>query len=303
VHEVLRSPGQPLDAQTRAFMDPRFGHDFSSVRLHTDEKAAESAQAVSALAYTVGHDIVFAAGQYHPNGSAGKSLMAHELTHVVQQEKESGGSTPALAGHDASYEQEADSMSRSIVSGARGDVRQTAERASLQRSIDPRPCLNDVYTKGVDATFGTPNFSGGFVLWYYNQTHQPVPSNLWDGFGHCWIACEGAKHCGSATTLVAGKAREFYRQYLDSKPHDSYEQDTNNQTLGRGYAKAGADCTVACQAAALPGGALDRSAPQVELWTPQRGRYPAPPSAAPAAGVTPPSPPAPGGSPSTPPTK
>src|SRR5262245_44078336 len=52
VHEVLRSPGQPLDAQTRAFMEPRFGHDFSGVRVHTDARAAESAQAVNSLAYT-----------------------------------------------------------------------------------------------------------------------------------------------------------------------------------------------------------------------------------------------------------
>src|SRR2546430_4522328 len=57
VHEVLRSPGQPLDRETRAFMEPRFGHDFSNVRVHTDAKAAESACAVSALAYTVGADI------------------------------------------------------------------------------------------------------------------------------------------------------------------------------------------------------------------------------------------------------
>src|SRR5262245_23115221 len=58
-HEVLRSPGQPLDAGARAFMEPRFGHDFSGVRVHTDTNAAESARAVNALAYTMGQDIVF----------------------------------------------------------------------------------------------------------------------------------------------------------------------------------------------------------------------------------------------------
>jgi hypothetical protein len=57
VHEVLRSPGQPLDAATRAFFEPRFGHDFSDVRVHTDARAADSALAVNALAYTVGHDV------------------------------------------------------------------------------------------------------------------------------------------------------------------------------------------------------------------------------------------------------
>jgi len=85
VHDVLRAPGQPLDAATRAFMEPRFGHDFSGVRVHADLRAAESAQAVNALAYTVGRDVVFGAGQYAPTTNAGRRLMAHELTHVVQQ--------------------------------------------------------------------------------------------------------------------------------------------------------------------------------------------------------------------------
>lgn len=87
VHEVLRSPGQPLDAATRAFFEPRFGHDFSRVRVHTDAKAAESARAVNALAYTVGRDVVFGTGQYMPKTVAGHSLLAHELTHVVQQRR------------------------------------------------------------------------------------------------------------------------------------------------------------------------------------------------------------------------
>lgn len=85
VHEVLRSPGQPLDAVTRAYMEPRFGHDFSGVRMHTDEKAAESARAVNALAFTVGRDVVFGAGQYAMETNAGKNLIAHELMHVIQQ--------------------------------------------------------------------------------------------------------------------------------------------------------------------------------------------------------------------------
>jgi hypothetical protein len=134
VDEVLHSPGQPLDANARAFMEPRFGHDFSrvalntnrsvsapltigaphdefeqeaekmahrvmsqsaasadtkrdfsKVRIHTDGQAAESARAVNALAYTVGNDIVFGAGQYRPNSAVGEHLLAHELTHVVQQ--------------------------------------------------------------------------------------------------------------------------------------------------------------------------------------------------------------------------
>lgn len=85
VEEVMRSPGQPLDASTRAFMEPRFGHDFARVRVHTDARAAESARAVNALAYTVGRHVVFGAGRYAPGGGEGRRLLAHELAHVVQQ--------------------------------------------------------------------------------------------------------------------------------------------------------------------------------------------------------------------------
>ena len=74
VHQALRSTGQPLDAQTRAFMEPRIGHDLSAVRIHTGPRADQSAQAVHALAYTVGKDTVFAAGQYDPHSAAGRRL-------------------------------------------------------------------------------------------------------------------------------------------------------------------------------------------------------------------------------------
>jgi hypothetical protein len=85
VHDVLRSPGQPLDKTTRSFMEPRFGRDFSDVRVHTDVTAAASAQAVNALAYTAGKDIVFRSGQYAPTTHFGQKLIAHELSHVMQQ--------------------------------------------------------------------------------------------------------------------------------------------------------------------------------------------------------------------------
>jgi hypothetical protein len=85
VHEVLRSPGQPLDPASRAYFEPRFRHDFSRVRVHTDDVAEQSAQGLNAHAYVVGHDIVFGAGQYAPGTHAGGRLLAHELTHVVQQ--------------------------------------------------------------------------------------------------------------------------------------------------------------------------------------------------------------------------
>jgi len=85
VHDVVGSPGQALDPSVRAFMESRFNHDFSRVRVHTDGRAAGSADAVQARAYTVGESIVFGAGEYAPDTHRGRSLLAHELTHVVQQ--------------------------------------------------------------------------------------------------------------------------------------------------------------------------------------------------------------------------
>ncbi len=85
VHDVLSSPGQPLDATARAFFEPRFGRDFSRVRVHTDAKAADSARVLNAVAYTVGEDVVFGADHYAPQAEEGRRLLAHELTHVVQQ--------------------------------------------------------------------------------------------------------------------------------------------------------------------------------------------------------------------------
>lgn len=97
VHDVLSSPGAPLDPATRAFMEPRFGHDFSQIRVHNDSKAAESARAVNSLAYTMGRDVVFDTGQYAPHTNAGRKLMAHELTHTVQQHHAVSPPAKALA--------------------------------------------------------------------------------------------------------------------------------------------------------------------------------------------------------------
>lgn len=113
VHDVLRSQGLPLDANTRAFFEPRFGNDFSQVRIHKDAEAIASAQQVHARAYTVGNEIVFGGGQYLPETAEGKKLLAHELTHVVQQ---------ATSAHEMPVE----------ISPARGDSESEAEYVSSQ---------------------------------------------------------------------------------------------------------------------------------------------------------------------------
>lgn len=116
VHEVLRSPGQPLDVATRTFMEPHFEHDFSQVRVHTDAKAAESAKSIDALAYTVGRDIMFGISQYAPATSEGKKLLAHELTHVVQH-RGADLSDLTLSDTHGQSEQEARSAASAVMGG------------------------------------------------------------------------------------------------------------------------------------------------------------------------------------------
>jgi hypothetical protein len=118
VQDVLNAPGQPLDTAARAFMEPRFGHDFSKVRVHTDAKASKSAGAVNAQAYAVAQDIVFAPGRYSPETKTGNMLIAHELAHVVQQSRTS----PSLQSRstnlpDDALEREADAAAKQAVLG------------------------------------------------------------------------------------------------------------------------------------------------------------------------------------------
>ncbi|HEX7940372.1 MAG TPA: DUF4157 domain-containing protein [Gemmatimonadaceae bacterium] len=96
VHEALGSAGQPLDPGARTFLESRLGADFSDVRVHADPLGAASAQAIGALAYTVGRDIVFAEGKYAPSTPDGMRLLAHEATHVVQQSDSAGGGAMRL---------------------------------------------------------------------------------------------------------------------------------------------------------------------------------------------------------------
>jgi outer membrane protein OmpA-like peptidoglycan-associated protein len=104
VRHALGSAGQPLESSARAFMEPRFGRDLSHVRVHTGSQVEESARDVHARAYTVGHDMVFAPGQYNPSSSEGRHLLAHELSHTIQQ---SGGDASALRREPAAPEQAA----------------------------------------------------------------------------------------------------------------------------------------------------------------------------------------------------
>lgn len=132
VEDVLRSPGQPLDPATSRLMGTRFGHDFGRVRIHTDSRAAASAGAVSALAYTVGQDVVFGPGQYAPSTGPGLKLLAHELTHVVQQQGAGGGEI-RMGAADDHWEREAAAAADSVAAGEGASAAVAAAPLTLQR--------------------------------------------------------------------------------------------------------------------------------------------------------------------------
>jgi Domain of unknown function (DUF4157) len=134
VYEVLGSPGQQLDATTRAFMEPRFGHDFANVRIHTDARAAESARSVGALAYTVGQNIVFGKSRYTPNTHTGRELLGHELAHTIQQRNASG--VPASADRNDVFEASANAAGRMVANGNNVSRSLPACGHQIQRSPD-----------------------------------------------------------------------------------------------------------------------------------------------------------------------
>jgi hypothetical protein len=132
VHDVLRSPGQPLDSGTRAFMEPRFGYDFSRVRVHANAQAAKSAEAVNAQAYTVGSNIVLGANQVGAGNMSHQRLLAHELAHVVQQGGRQPGGSLQVAPANDSAEGAADRAADQVLSGGRASNSPKAE-GRLQR--------------------------------------------------------------------------------------------------------------------------------------------------------------------------
>jgi hypothetical protein len=164
VHEVLSSPGQSLDKDIRTLMESGFGHDFGQVRVHTDGKAADSATEVNALAYTVGRDMVFGQGKYAPRTTEGKRLLAHELTHTIQQQQSESGIQSSLqfAHNNIQQEQEADNVANSIVQGQPTSI-------SLFQSL--RLARQTDMDGGVDGEINNTTLSPATL---FSETDRPV---------------------------------------------------------------------------------------------------------------------------------
>lgn len=134
VRAVISSSGEPLDAVTRAYFEPRFGFDFSAVRAHRDAQAAVSARAVHARAYTVGNHIVFGDRQAIERIQSGQATLAHELAHVIQQNR-GDGEHPAFGG--GALEQAAESTAAAFLAGRRSFRVSGASAPSLARQPLP----------------------------------------------------------------------------------------------------------------------------------------------------------------------
>ncbi|WP_401000932.1 DUF4157 domain-containing protein [Agromyces sp. GXQ0307] len=131
VHDVISSGGSSLDPGVRADMEQRLGADFGDVKVHTDAPAHESARSVNAHAYTVGSHVVFQRDAYDPSTTAGRTTIAHELTHVVQQR--SGPVDGAPAGGGISVSDPGDRFERAAADNA---ARVMGEPAPVQRQAD-----------------------------------------------------------------------------------------------------------------------------------------------------------------------
>jgi len=166
MREVLDSDGQGIDHGTKTFMELGFGYDFSEVRVHSDTKANQSSSQINALAYTHGNHVVFGPGQYRPHTDAGKQLLAHELTHVIQQ----GG--PALMSSNSIQRQPAeknpfltmiDSVGEAVgdVVTAVGDTAGSVVKSAVCAisSQTPQPMTNPMSDI---STFQSPGVSGWF---------------------------------------------------------------------------------------------------------------------------------------------
>lgn len=199
VHDVLRTPGRPLDNTDRNYMERSFSRDFSNVRVHTDKMAQDSASAIGARAYTSGSNIVFGSSAYAPGTSSGRWLLAHELTHVVQQSGRPSGSNLTVGPSGGALEAEADSVANRITRGtnpgssAQAELQPAGEAANIQASptISQADAGNMIQMLPAPPSGSTYRFCGfgldtnvpDFVQSHFNGTY-----NIDYTTGCAWIA-------------------------------------------------------------------------------------------------------------------
>jgi len=221
VNDVLRSSGQPLDRSTREAMETQFQHDFSNVRIHTDQRAAESAQEIDASAYTVGPHIAFGQGKFLPDSADGRQLLAHELTHVIQQGSSQGPVPADLQIGDAggAAERQAETFAQMPPepapnpSGIAGSAPLT-----LRKSPDEKKKDQPAAPKSPAATTKKAWSSDSLVIWLHSYNTGCSPQGVFgawvegtgsvQGFGSA-----GHRTCEGRLTAYQDEPEQFFLRY------------------------------------------------------------------------------------------
>jgi len=220
-HRVLNSLGESLDSETRDFFEPRLGHDFSQVRVHTDSGAAASARAVNASAYTVGRHMAFDLGKYEPRSRPGRELIAHELAHTVQQSQ--AATVPgqlSLGEPSDDSEREAARVASAVVNKGPVSIH-SHQSPTVQRQINPAGHHFDL------AESASPLMAGA------------LGSVTIDGFATGKADISGANQAELARTAVT--IPTLLKQYPASTIRvightDAIGQESDNQALGQARA-------------------------------------------------------------------
>jgi Domain of unknown function (DUF4157) len=236
VYDALRSSGRPLDPTTRAFMEPRFGADFSRVRVHADSMAAAATHALRANAFTVGSHLVFGSGRYAPATQQGKSLIAHELTHTLQQN--STAAERVQCDHYTPAERTA--MAEGRVKGQADDLALAAKRGFVPGDIIFR--LGSValgYLTGEPVTHGGIYVGDGLIhdVVAFGNRHVRV-SNFFDpSLGEAanastygQVRFKGPLHDLIVGRLLANIARRDFRMPTDPVPFNLFSSAGDYKT-------------------------------------------------------------------------
>lgn len=205
--QSMKGGGNPLSEEERTIFEPRFGADFSQVRLHTDTNAAQVARLVNARAFTTGREIVFGEGQYAPETTTGQRLLAHELTHVVQQRNGRLGNNPIAYNEKMFGHKPVQINNESLASKIQREGGQTS-------------------THFITAIF--VDLTNQTVSWIYSDEMISETYECSTGAGLCNSDCNSPNRGGSACTPVGGPFPVCRR-----RPHSSYqywvEFDCNRQ--------------------------------------------------------------------------
>jgi hypothetical protein len=275
--QSARGGGQPLDNGARAQMEPAFGADFGGVRVHVDGQADTLNRSLSARALTTGQDIFFKQGEYSPGSSTGRELLAHELTHVVQQNGNAVQTKLTLGQPGDRYEQEADSVARAIVQ-QQGQSRDVNSILRLQRTIGNQAEqrlleVNAVNTKGDAPTAcSVPNGAGSGVRVAGTSVNAatcdedtPVPEER-----------ESLEPCGDQMRAVMGISTHGQSRLNVSSVGDQFEQEADRVAKNECAASEGGQCncpTCAEEALQAQNGPTPAPAPAPTFTFISRGSY------------------------------